>query len=278
MVGRRKMVRLRPKGKLLLLIICPLLLLNSAKAQTSDQKTQPQSESQSPSPTKKNEEKPPYTLQVNDEHVLAISLQAENAKLSEIAAELSRKLKIPVALSPVMVKQKSSAKFSDLLLEPAMQLLAPVVFIDYQVDSAPGAKPRPLGIFLFAYNEPPPAADAVVKSKSQSMVIMGNTEANGDEADESEPIQTSYRNGNLTAKAKDQPLVEVMFDIAYEAGVPFEGPEESKELVSVNVKDRPLEQAVLDISPNLRLFVRADLLHASRTVLRIVVVDREKNP
>lgn len=209
---------------------------------------------------------------------MSISLNAENAKLSAIAAELSSKLKIPVKLSGVMEKQRSSAKYSDLLLEPAMQLLAPVVFIDYQIDSAPGAKPRPLGIFLLAYNEPPPAADAVVKSKSQAFVIMGNTEANGDdEADDSDPIQTSYKNGNLTAKAKDQPIVDVMFQIAYDAGVPFEGPEESKELVTINVKDRPLEQAVLDISPNLRLFVRADLFHATRTVLRIVVVDREKN-
>lgn len=264
--------------KLLLLIIFPLLLLNSAKAQTADQKSQPQP-FESPSTAKKIDEKlPPYTLKVSDEHVLSLSLQAENAKLSDIAAELSRKLKIPVALSPVMVKQKSSAKFSDLLLEPAMQLLAPVVFIDYQVDSAPGARPRPLGIFLFAYNEPPPAADAVVKSKSQSFVVMGNTEDTGDETDDSEPIQVSYHDGKLTAKAKDQPLLEVMFDIAYEARVPFEGPEESKELVSVNAKDRPLEQALLDISPNLRLFVRADLFHASRTVLRIVVVGKEKNP
>ena len=272
---------LRPTGKLILLVILPLLLLSAAQGQTSDQKSPPKTQSQpeSPAPSKKVDEKPPYTLKVNDEQILSLSLNAENAKLSAIAAELSSKLKIPVTLSRVMEKQKTSAKFSDLLLEPAMQLLAPIVFIDYQVDSAPGAKPRPLGIFLLAYNEPPPAADAVVKSKSQAFVIMGNTEDNGDtEDDDSDPIQTSYKNGNLTAKAKDQPLVEVVFQIAYDAGVPFEGPDESKELVTINVKDRPLEQAVLDISPNLRLFVRADLSHATRTVLRIVVVDREKNP
>ena len=258
------------------LIICLLLLPNFAAAQTPEQKSQ--SPTESPSQAKKIDEKPPYTLKVNDEHILSVSLNAENAKLSAIAAELSGKLKIPVTLSRVMEKQRTSAKFGDLLLEPAMQLLAPVVFIDYQVDSVPGAKPRPLGIFLLAYNEPPPAADAVVKSKSQAFVMMGNTEDNGeDEADDSDPIQTSYKNGNLTAKAKDQPLVDVMFQIAYDAGVPFEGPEESKELVTINVKDRPLEQAVLDLSPNLRLFVRADLFHATRTVLRIVVVDREKS-
>lgn len=265
---------LRSYGRLLLLLIAPLLFLNAAAAQTSDQKPA----SETPSSAKKTDEKPAFTLKVTEEHVLSISLQAENAKLSEIAADLSRKLKIPVALSPVMVKQKSSAKFSDLLLEPAMQLLAPVVFIDYQIDSAPGARPRPLGVFLFGYNEQPPAVDAVVKGKSQAFVVTGNTESNGEEEDDSYPIKISYKNGNLTAKANDQPLLEVVFDIAEEAGIPFESPQESKEKVTVNIKDRPLEEAVLEISPNLRLFVRADLLHASRTVLRIVVVEREKNP
>jgi hypothetical protein len=43
---------------------------------------------------------------VNDEQILSLSLNAENAKLSAIAAELSSKLKIPVTLSRVMEKQR----------------------------------------------------------------------------------------------------------------------------------------------------------------------------
>src|SRR5215813_12675990 len=102
-------------------------------------------------------EKPAFTLKITNEHVLAISLEADGVKLKDIAAELSRELKIPVILSPVMQKQTATVRYRDLLLEPAMQLLAPIVFIDYQIDSAPGVRPKPLGIFLFAYNEPPPA-------------------------------------------------------------------------------------------------------------------------
>ncbi|HEX3085935.1 MAG TPA: hypothetical protein VHP99_15490, partial [Pyrinomonadaceae bacterium] len=79
---------------------------------------------------KKEDDKRPFTLQVKTENVLSISLKSDNAKLSEVVAELSRKLKIPVALSPVMARQRTEAKFSDLLLEPAMQLLAPYVYID----------------------------------------------------------------------------------------------------------------------------------------------------
>jgi len=227
---------------------------------------------------KKDEAKPSFKLDVNEENVLAISLRAENSRLSEIAADLSRKLKIPVVLSPMMARQRTSAKFTDLLLEPAMQLLAPVVFVDYEIDSAPGVRPRPLGIFLNAYNETPPATNAVVKFKSQGFVISGNTESTADDADEDDPIKISYKNGTISVKARDQPLIDVMSDIADETGIPFEGPEESQETVSVDIKDRPLEDALLQISPNLQIYVRFDSQRANRTVLRIVVVVQPKKP
>src|SRR6185369_5102107 len=65
-----------------------------------------------PEPTpvaKKDDDKPPFTLQVNTENILSISLKSDNAKLSQVAAELSRKLKIPVTLSPVMARQRTEA-------------------------------------------------------------------------------------------------------------------------------------------------------------------------
>jgi len=216
--------------------------------------------------------KPSFTLRVREEQVISISLRAENAKLTEIAAELSRKLKVPVALSSVMEKQTATTNFADLLLEPAMQLLAPVVYIDYQIDSAPGSQPRPVGIFLQAHNETPPATNAVVRSKSQAFVIAGNTE--GDTEDDE--IQISYRNGNLTLKAKDQPLLDVLSTIADETGVLLEANQENTETVSVNLKDVPLSEAILQVSPHLRLYLRADLFRNQRTPLLIVLVEAEK--
>jgi type II secretory pathway component GspD/PulD (secretin) len=234
-----------------------------------------------PEPTpvaKKEDDKRPFTLQVKTENVLSISLKSDNAKLSEVVAELSRKLKIPVALSPVMARQRTEAKFGDLLLEPAMQLLAPYVYIDYRVESGPGAQPRPLGIYLNAYNEVPPATDAVVKGSSQAFVISGNTETVADQPDEDDPIQIRYKNGHISVKAKDQPLVDVVSEMAEEAGIPFEAPEGIKENVSVDIKDTALEQALLAVSPNVRVFFRRDLYRAENTVLRVVVVDPKKNP
>ena len=149
-------------------------------------------------------QKPPFALKITFDQIIGISLRAENAKLTDIAADLARKLKAPVALSPVMQKQRATIDFADVVLEPAMQLLAPVVYIDYEIDSAPGAYPRPVGIYLSAHNEPEPAINANVRSTSQAFVISGNTES--EDSSEEDDIQISYRNGKLTLKAKDQPL------------------------------------------------------------------------
>jgi hypothetical protein len=251
-----------------------LLSLGASEILAQDQPAKPE-----PTPVaKKDDDKPAFTLQVNTENVLSISLKSDNARLSQIAAELSRKLKIPVALSPVMARQRTEAKFNDLLLEPAMQSLAPYVYIDYEVESGPGGQPRPLGVFLYSHNEMSPATDAVVKATSQSFVVSGNTEKVDDEPDEDDPIQIRYKNGHMSVKAKSQPLVDVVSEMAEEAGIPCEAPETIKETVSVDIKDTAIDQALLAVSPNVQVFFRRDLYRAENTVLRIVVVDRKKNP
>lgn len=221
-------------------------------------------------------QKPPFELRVTADQIIGISLRAENAKLTDIAAGLSKKLKAPVALSPVMQKQRATIDFADVVLEPAMQMLAPVVYIDYEIDSAPGAHPRPLGIYLSAFNEPAPAINANVRSTSQAFVISGNTES--EDSSEDDDIQISYRNGKLTLKAKDQPLLDVLSSISDETGVRLEAKDVTTETVSVNIKDLPLDEAILKVSPHLRLYLRADLYRGQRTPLLIVLVQQEKKP
>src|SRR5256714_14555121 len=173
-------------------------------------------------------QKPPFALRVTVDQIIGISLRAENAKLTDIAADLSKKLKAPVALSPVMQKQRATIDFADVVLEPAMQLLAPLVYIDYEIDSAPGAHPRPVGIYLSAHNEPAPAINANVRSTSQAFIISGNTEGESDD-DDDDDIQISYRNGKLTLKAKDQPLLDVLSRISDETGVRLEAKDDTTE-------------------------------------------------
>src|SRR5256714_9203167 len=218
-----------------------------------------------------SKQKPPFVLRVTVDQIIGISLRAENAKLTDIAADLSKKLKVPVALSPVMQKQRATIDFADVVLEPAMQLLAPLVYIDYEIDSAPGARPRPVGIYLSAHNEPAPAINANVRSTSQAFIISGNTEGESDD-----DIQISYRNGKLTLKAKDQPLLDVLSSISDETGVRLEAKDDTTETVSVDIKDLPLDEAILKVSPRLRLYLRADLYRNQRTPLLITIVQPEK--
>ena len=46
------------------------------------------------------EPKLPFTLRVTTDQIIGVSLKAQDVKLKDIAAELSKRLKIPVILTP----------------------------------------------------------------------------------------------------------------------------------------------------------------------------------
>jgi hypothetical protein len=60
--------------------------------------------------------------------------------------------------------------------------------------------------------------------------------------------------------------------IAEVLGVPAEIKYDSDEIIDTNIKDVPFEDAIARVSPNIRLFVRADLARAQRTPLRLRLV------
>ncbi len=136
--------------------------------------------------------KPPYTLTVNTSPILNISLKAEKAKMSDVAQDLSKKLKTPVFLGPERQNELLTVEFSELTLEPALQLLSPTVYVDYEIDAGSGAPPKPLGIFFYDFNQGEPPATAVVTGSTQSMLIEGNTE-DGVEAPDTETQRRSKR-------------------------------------------------------------------------------------
>src|SRR5918992_5522700 len=120
--------------------------------------------------------KPPYTLTVKTRPILNISLKAEKANTADIAQELSKKLKAPIFLGTDRQRDPLSIEFSELTLEPALQLLSPTVYVDYEIDSGSQEPPRALGIYLFDVNQGEPPMSAVVHGSTQSMLIEGNTE------------------------------------------------------------------------------------------------------
>lgn len=223
------------------------------------------------------EPKLPFTLRITTDHVIGISLKAKEVKLKEIAAELTRRLKIPVAVSPIMEKHAVTTNYSDLVLEPAMQMLAPQVYIDYEVDTTPGIQPRPLAIYLQGYNERPPADTATVRGNSDVMIIEGNTEDVEPETPEAEQqLKVTYSKGELSVTAKKQPLVVVLYGIANELGIPLEVKNEVVDLVTTNIVKTSVESALTQLGPNIRLYLRADLMLQQRRPLRLVLVGPEK--
>jgi len=219
-----------------------------------------------------------FTLTVTDDQIIGISLKAQDATVKEIAAELSKKLQIPIEVTPILQNHKVTTNFSDLVLEPALQQLAPQVFIDYEIDMTPGKMPRPLGIFLQGYNEAPPAANAVVHGNSDVMIIEGNTEddeSNKNDEKEQE-LKVKYEKGELTVVARKQPLVVVLYAVANELGVPLQVQNEIVDPISVNIQKASVESALQQLSQSIRLFLRADLLTQERRPLRILLVEQNK--
>jgi len=224
----------------------------------------------------------PYTLTVKTQPILNISLKAEKASMAEVAQALSKRLKVPVFLGPERQKEQISIEFSELTLEPALQLMSPSVYVDYEVDASGATPPRALGIFFYDTNQGEPPVTAVIHGSSQSMLIEGNTEDvepdTDDEVkkDEEKPLRVSYKNYMLTVKAKKQPLPLVLLKIGEEIGVPVDIQDSRMEIVDADISKLPVEDALRQLAPNVRLFVRADLTRSERKVLRMVLAEPPK--
>jgi hypothetical protein len=233
--------------------------------------------------TSKTAEKPDFTLSVKTKPILNLSLKAQKIKLVDIATEMAKRLRIPVFVSPVLQKELVSIEFTSLTLEPAMQLMAPAVYIDYEIETGSGIPPKPLGIFFYDASAAEPPDTAVVAGASQSLLFEGDTEEGVEpktEEDrkkvEEQPLRVHFQNNVLSVKAKQQPLVVVLLKIGEELGIPVEIQYETKDTVDIEFTKLPVEDAVRRLSPNIRLFLRANLLHAERRALRLVLADPAK--
>ncbi|MGH9942333.1 MAG: hypothetical protein ACRD9R_08245 [Pyrinomonadaceae bacterium] len=229
-------------------------------------------------PAKPKETAGTWKLKVGVEAPYLMSLKAEKSPLSEVAGELGRKLKVPVMLSPVMQQQRVTVDFSGIPLEGALRLLAPQPYVDYELSGEPGAQPKPMGLYLYAINEPAPSDTAVVKGGTESILIEGDTEEGlaaegGNKEKVEEPaLHVTLNRNQLTLRAKKQPLTAVLYEIALKVDIPFEMKYESTELVDAEYNNYTIEQLVRSLSPNIRLYQRTDLSNYETRPLRLVLV------
>lgn len=227
--------------------------------------------------------KPSFVLTVRTRPILNISLKAEKAKMSEVAQELSQRLKTPVFLGPERQNELLTIEFSELTLEPALQLLSPTVYVDYEIDTGSVGPPKALGIYFYDTNQGEPPLTAVVNGSSQSMLIEGDTE-DGVEPDtdeekkkvEEQPLRVLFQNNSLTVKAKKQPLPLVLLKIGEELGIPVDIQDQNISIVDTEISKLPVEDVVRQLSPHIRLFLRADLTRAEKRALRLVLAEPPK--
>jgi len=194
--------------------------------------------------------------------------------VSDVAEELSKRLKVPVQLGKERQNELLTVEFSELTLEPALQMLAPQVYVDYEINTG-ALMPKPLGIYLFDANQGEPPLSTAVNGNIQSMLIEGNTEDSVQPESETkeQPLRVTFRNNLLTVKAKKQPLPLVLLKIGEEMGIPVEIQDESVSIVDTEISKLPIEDVVRQLSPHIRLFLRADLTRADKRALRLVLTE-----
>lgn len=263
------------KGITLTALVC----LTSFTIALAQKATHPEAETKKdPKPAAKL----PYELTVKTRPILNISLKAEKAKMIEVAQDLSKRLKVPIFLGTERQNELLTIEFSQLTLEPALQLMSATVYVDYEINTGSGEQPKALGIYLFDANQGEPPLTAVVNGSTQSMLIEGNTEdgvETENEAGEKEepPLRVFFKDNLLTVKAKKQPLSLVILKIGEQLGIPVDIQElNNSSVVDADISKLPVEDVVRQLSPNIRLFLRADLTRSERRVLRLVLAEPPK--
>lgn len=263
----------------MVVLLCLVSVTGLSAQQTSPPEPAPK---HTPTVSKPAPEKPKrsFVLTVKTRPILNISLKAEKAKISEVAQELSQRLKVPVFLGPQRQNESITIEFSELTLEPALQLMSPAVYVDYEIDTGSLEPPKPLGIFFYDLNQGEPPLTAVVAGSTQSLLIEGDTEdgvePETDEAKkraEEQSLRVSFQNNLLSIKAKDQPLQLLLLKVGQELGVPVDLQDPALKFFTGEISKLPVEDAIRRLAPNILMFVRADLTRAERRVLRLVLAE-----
>jgi hypothetical protein len=232
---------------------CAALLISLAALQTGPA-AQPRAVTQ-------NAATAAFRVRVKRNGAYFVSVRAKAVPLTEIAAELSRRLKAPIVLSRVMAKQKVTLEFQELPLETALQLMAPLPYVHYELQG--GSDPVCREVFLNAYNEPIPVLK--LQNKNISFIMQGDTESMGDNKDD--PLHVDYKNGRLSVSAKKQSLTAVLDRIASQMGVGFSMKQDTNDTIDLDFKEMTIEGAMSYFPPSVHVHVRKDIQRLSTVPL-----------
>lgn len=208
----------------------------------------------------------PYELSVTSEGgYIAVALRADRARVPDIAAELASRLRAQVKVGPVLAGETLTTDFRESPLETALASMAPRVLIDYELRQ--GTPPRPLVIHLLASDDAEVPSPTVAQGASEGVLIEGHTEEPAD----SEPLKVAGDRHSLSITSVKQPLGVVAMAVGALLGVPVELGDVANDTIDLDLTNVPAEDAIVGLSPKVRLTVRVDVTRAERTPLRLVV-------
>lgn len=254
-----------------LLLVCSLAPPDRAQAQS------PRKSPASPSPSPAVPKTPSagFSLSLTPQRVVTFS--AIGAKAGDVAQALSRELKIPVRVSPLVATRQVTLRLNRGSVEDLLNALAPQVYIDYEL-----RWDRPhedwVGVELTGYNEREPATPVEPKA---FVVLAGSTddeEATGetmardqaasDEARlgkdpprEGPVLDVSVKDGLVSIRARRQMVAAVLLDVASKAGMGFEtrGPID-QEFIDLDVRGLPVDQLPAVVArPGFAVLMRRNL-------------------
>jgi hypothetical protein len=88
---------------------------------------------------------------------------------------------------------------------------------------------------------------------------------------EEQPLKVQFKNNILSIKAKKQPMTLILLKVGEELGIPVDIQNDTPDLVDAELNKVTVEDAMRQLSPNITLFLRADLAHSERRALKLVL-------
>jgi hypothetical protein len=247
-----------------MMMICEALLVTLIAAQDAAP-AQATARAQAAAPAPR-----PYAVTVSDKDgLIEVAVDAKDAKLADVAVELSKRLRARVVLGQSLEQETITVTAPASALEQALASLAPRALVDYEIRQ--NARPAPMIIYLLGLNDADPPVETVARGMSHGLLIEGNTEDAPTKAPAEDPLQVTGDKNLLSIVSKKQPLNVVAMAISDVIGVPVDLRYDAGELVDLDVRNARPEDIIPRISPNVRLYMRVDAQRLEHTLIRIVV-------
>lgn len=236
---------------------------NSANAQSKVKANEPPTTS------------PRLDLSVLNGNPTLVTLRAEKATLSDVAAQLAQKLNVPVLVSPKLKLATVTVTRNKIPLETLVNDLAPQVYLDYVLAGGRDAYPQCRAIYLHSSDEAANVNAVSVQPRSVAFLFEGNTEematSNRDSTNEP-PLQVSLLYGRLNVRARQQPLTVVLAEIARQCQIPFEMRHEVRGNVDLDFQGVPLINFPQAFPPEVQFYYRLNLRTLAAQPLHLLLI------